>query len=77
LSEKVVWQLLRPYAEAAGVAGIALMANMYSLHDYIYDEQNAQMVSMRKQMGDARWLQGRLQLKNLDVEALESIPQTH
>jgi site-specific recombinase XerD len=23
LSEKVVWQLIRPYAEAAGVAGIA------------------------------------------------------
>jgi hypothetical protein len=23
MSEKVVWQLLRPYAEAAGLAGIA------------------------------------------------------
>jgi hypothetical protein len=25
LSEKLVWQLIRPYAEAAGVAGIAPM----------------------------------------------------
>jgi cephalosporin-C deacetylase-like acetyl esterase len=132
------------------IQSFVLMANVYSMHDYIYDEQNAEMVSMRKKMGEewiqnyfrqfpwddsvtfvrhsapravflqngrsdtplperivrksfeyfqepkqlefydaghelnatarmdrAKWLQGRLKLKSLDVKALESIPQLH
>ena len=38
------------------IHSFVLMANTYSLHDYIYDEQNAEMVAMRKKMGE-EWIQ--------------------
>jgi cephalosporin-C deacetylase-like acetyl esterase len=38
------------------IQSFVLMANMYSLRDYIYDEQNAEMVAMRDKMGEA-WIQ--------------------
>jgi len=38
------------------IQSFVLMANMYSLRDYIYDEQNAEMVAMRNKMGED-WIQ--------------------
>jgi cephalosporin-C deacetylase-like acetyl esterase len=45
-------------AQLAGVEkriqSFVLMANTYSLRDFVYDEQNADMVAMRKKMGEDR-----------------------
>lgn len=38
------------------IQSFVLMANMYSLRDYIYDEQNSEMVAMRNKMGE-EWIQ--------------------